>query len=71
MVTEEMIAAGWIEHDGGACPVPNRGTVEVLLRDGTVSFSRFGFWIWRPGSDINIDIVGYRPRAAAEIQEAA
>jgi len=71
MVTDDMKAAGWMEHDGSHCPMPNRGAVEVLLRNGRISMSRFGFWFWPWWSETNIDIVGYRPDEPDEERLAA
>jgi len=34
MLTDEQKAAGWIEHDGGPCPVPPRSRPAVLFRAG-------------------------------------
>jgi hypothetical protein len=53
-------AEGWREHDGGDCPVRDGGLVEVRLRDGRYTFSRFGFWYWTTAHATNIDIVAFR-----------
>lgn len=31
-LTPEMIAVGWLPHDGGPCPVPLDSMVTVMLR---------------------------------------
>ena len=35
MLDEQMKAAGWIEHDGGPCPVDPDDTVSLLLGSGS------------------------------------
>ena len=34
MLTDEQRADGWIEHDGGACPVAGDAWVRVAFREG-------------------------------------
>ncbi len=36
-LTEQMKADGWIEHDGGPCPVPRETNVRLMWRDGHIS----------------------------------
>jgi len=67
----DMIAEGWLEHDGGLCPVPERGVIPVLLRDGRQSWSRFGFWVWDERAPLNIDIVAWRPDEPQAVELAA
>lgn len=37
MLTPEQRAAGWIEHDGGPCPVPPDSLPAVLFGSGYIS----------------------------------
>lgn len=40
MLTPEQIAEGWIEHDGGPCPVPFSSRVAAIkFRDGLIRTS--------------------------------
>lgn len=34
MISEQMKAEGWIEHDGGPCPVPLDSRPGVILENG-------------------------------------
>jgi hypothetical protein len=57
-LTEEMRAAGWIEHDGGPCPVPARTEIEGLTRGGfKVRNIAYGL-VWK---DDPARIIAYRP----------
>jgi hypothetical protein len=71
MVSEQMKADGWIEHDGSGCPAPGRGTIEVMLRNGRISMNRFGFWTWKRSAPMDIDIVAWRPDRPAPERLAA
>jgi hypothetical protein len=55
---------GWIEWNGGNCPVPNDAHVEVKLRGSSSSFDtgKGGEWGWRidPEKPSGGDIVAYR-----------
>ena len=48
MLTDQQRADGWIEHDGGPCPVPLDSYVETLWDDGKIFPRRcaIGFTIW-------------------------
>lgn len=35
-LTPEQIAAGWLPHDGGECPVPLDSKPGVMFRDGEI-----------------------------------
>ena len=39
MLTPEQIADGWIEHDGGACPVADDARVEVSWKGLSFTFN--------------------------------
>ncbi|MGL5736473.1 MAG: hypothetical protein ACRCYS_16550 [Beijerinckiaceae bacterium] len=60
MLSEEQKADGWIEHDGGACPVPRW---EVMLRKGEVLVTAHPYQMaWdQLGEQYQSDIVAYRP----------
>ena len=60
-LTEQMKADGWIEHDGGPCPV--KGPVVVMYRTG----DQFKWkdapaedWTHQP-TDALLDIIAYKP----------
>lgn len=36
MLTDELRAEGWIEHDGGPCPVPLDSRPGVMFGDGHI-----------------------------------
>lgn len=59
MLSEEQKAAGWIEHDGGPCPVKRTERVQILTRSGLaasiVAYDRDWKHV-RPE-----DIIAYRP----------
>ena len=64
MLTDEQKAAGWIEHDGGPCPVPPDRKVDYVMRCETVkNHKRVSEeasnieWAWE-GKDH--DIIAYR-----------
>ena len=40
MLTDAMKADGWVEHDGGPCPVPLDTIVTILIGDG----NKHGGW---------------------------
>lgn len=70
ILTEERIAAGWLSHDGGPCPVPLGSRPGVMFRDGEVwqpGVCSAGFWAMAPDSwqhedsDHSYDIIAYRP----------
>lgn len=49
MLTDELRAAGWIEHDGGPCPVPLDSWPEVMFAsDGDIYFEEARLWTRRP-----------------------
>jgi len=53
---------GWIEWDGGECPVDVNQAVEVKLMDGTVSSALpTDGWVWEHGVlSPGADIIAYR-----------
>lgn len=70
-LTEELIADGWIEHDGGPCPVSNDSIVAYRLRGGVVTLDRdrADNLIWHHDSsllDEEDHIIAYRPEPKQE-----
>lgn len=69
MLTPEQIADGWIEHDGGPCPVPLGARVEYLRRGapfcGGMATSAVLIpwyeWAWGIYPQRQSDIIAYRP----------
>lgn len=66
MLTDEMKAAGWIEHDGGPCPVGKADAVWVAFRDGEEVFFREAdragaCWEHIPEAEGRDDIIAYKP----------
>lgn len=63
MLTDEMKAAGWIEHDGGPCPVPLDTMPRLMFRCGEEPAAyvvEAGMWEWdHAGHDY--DIIAYKP----------
>jgi hypothetical protein len=57
MLTDEMKAEGWIEHDG---LTPNKFKVRVRLRGGGEQVDTMANFIWTH-FDIPSDIIAYRP----------
>jgi hypothetical protein len=70
MVSDEMQAEGWIEHQGGACPVHEMSFPEALLRGGGVRacLAMHLDWEHRGCRD---DIVAYRPEQPVPERKAA
>ena len=70
VLTDEQIADGWIEHDGGPCPVDPKTLPGVLFDNGyrcdmgtrRAEYWLIGFWThhFPPGSRI----IAYRPANA-------
>ncbi len=60
-LTDEQIAAGWLPHDGGPCPVDAEAMVEVMCRGGDTNDDRADFWWWgREDMELSYDIIAYR-----------
>ena len=65
-LTDEQRAQGWIEHDGGECPVAPNDRVKIWVRCnsapsiGVVGFARNCDWSWEVDSPSS-DIIAYRP----------
>lgn len=60
MLTEEQKAQGWVEHDGGQCPLP---MWQVLLRDGRIMRTRGDTIYWPHFGDDDFydsDVIAYR-----------
>jgi len=66
MLTEGQIADGWIEHDGGPCPVEGTMRVRCLMKgEGEAAFSFIADqldWSWEGWPS---DIIAYRPEPPA------
>lgn len=69
MLTEEQKAEGWIEHDGGPCPVSLDSRPAVMFRDGYIipagernaGWSLNGYWMHHKGFHASEHIIAYRP----------
>ena len=64
MLTDEMKAAGWIEHDGGPCPVPLLRRVWFMLGSGRKSktATTAGGLRWSQDDPPHpYDIIAYKP----------
>lgn len=69
MLTDEQRAEGWIEHDGGPCPVPLDSRVRVMFRDGVTPLNIARLWTvgfdwWRHEETVlrpHTDIIAYKP----------
>jgi hypothetical protein len=63
-LTPEQIAEGWLEHDGGGCPVSPETEVRLWFRDYR-SLVRPASWaIWEHGSSLlerRDEVIAYRP----------
>ena len=66
--TPEMIAEGWLPHDGGLCPVHPLNWGNVLFRDGDTCECQFGawtigncWWNWKDRQECESDIIAYKP----------
>lgn len=78
MISEAMKAEGWIEHDGGPCPVPLDMIVDVMFADGGTDGSIYaGFWSaevpemdsqWEGECDPDDRIVAYKPDGTSHDQ---
>jgi hypothetical protein len=65
-LTPARIAAGWLPHDGGDCPVPADSRPQVMYRDGAISSLNYraGQRIWGhspSGRPCHYDILAYLP----------
>lgn len=72
MISEAMKAEGWIEHDGGPCPVPLDSRPGVMTKDGWILEPGIGIaegWVvgidvWqRQGKFTGFHIIAYKPEA--------
>ena len=64
MLTDEQRAEGWIEHDGGPCPVPLDSKPIYMMRDGTIDAGQKGTaseLIWDDACPPEDQIIAYRP----------
>jgi hypothetical protein len=60
-----MRAEGWIEHDGGECPVPLDSAPHIKFRNGghpvqSVVTANAWEWEWEPADASDWDIIAYR-----------
>ena len=53
-------ADGWIEWDGGECPVPEDTVVDVRLRNGKELLLQAALWCDWDHDDAATDIIAYR-----------
>jgi hypothetical protein len=65
-LTEQMKADGWIEHDGGPCPVPLGSKPAIMFRDGQTYDQPTAFaaaWHWSQLNQLSSmgDIIAYKP----------
>lgn len=63
-LTPEQIEAGWVEHDGGLCPINPDDVADAMLRSGHKMSARHdeGYWVWNATSPApHLDIIAYRP----------
>ena len=62
-MTDEQRAEGWIDHDGGPCPVGVWQPVTIMRRDGKIaSHPDCRHLDWLPWEDDpHTDIIAYRP----------
>jgi len=72
MLTDEMRAAGWLDHTAGPCPVPLDSRVSVMLRGGIIWDDRpaglYALWPydwWKHEAlDHDYDIIAFLPETA-------
>lgn len=57
----EQIADGWIEHDGGPCPVPPGSAPTVRLRSGSEGIQVACCLVWEHDGRSD-DIIAYKLR---------
>ena len=71
MLSDELLAEGWLPHDGGPCPVHSRGRPGVLFADGEIiqpgkvlaamwEIDPTNWWQWKQ-SDPCDRIIAYKP----------
>ena len=61
-LTEQMKADGWIEHEGGPCPIDGAAIVSARFRGGSGTVSRASvIWWGRTEHPNGFDIIAYRP----------
>lgn len=66
MLTDEMKADGWIEHDGGPCPVPLDSKPGVIIRgfdrNHDISGDPADYYLWpHCRATPSANIIAYRP----------
>ncbi len=70
VLTDEQLADGWIEHDGGPCPVALDSLVQIFHRGGHANkhftpagwSDEWGRWQWKGGpyDGWNENIIAYK-----------
>lgn len=62
MLTDEQRADGWIEHDGGVCPVAGGSMVEVMCRGLDTAIDVAAAWWWgrNPTKELSFEIIAYK-----------
>lgn len=62
MTSKQMKAEGWIEHDGGPCPVADEAYVSPMFRSGRISpYGPAYCFVWH-------DIIAYKPEGTPNDQ---
>jgi len=56
-----QVPDGWIEHDGGPCPIKKPAATEVILRSGLRCFVANLFAGWNHGVAPHAQVIAYRP----------
>lgn len=65
---DELLAQGWLRHDGGPCPVPPETLVGIMLFNGdsTHAFYRARMFQWKHSRPPHpFDIIAYLPEEMA------
>lgn len=61
-LTDEMKADGWIEYDGGPCPVPPDTRIKVKFLNGLSSLAsaKASWWLWEQPREQGYLIIAYK-----------
>lgn len=68
MISEQMKAEGWIEHDGGQCPFRwNEPIPQVMLRSGQRGWvaNIFAGWWWSSSIPRENHVTAYKPEGTS------
>lgn len=63
VLTEGEVQEGWVEWNGGECPVADDDLIDVRIRDGRVYYDADGFdFRWEHGGGFSPanDLIAYR-----------